>query len=384
MENIILKYLNDSLTEAEHQQLCTWLKNKKNKEKFKAFIKTNYDLSIVYNDVDETEALRQIKRNIAQKQKKMVKRRPYYKYVSAAVFIGVLLAVSLFLKKDGNTGLPHDKKTTKAVSTIKPGKEKAILTLGDGSEVILNEGTEYSNQNSKSNSKGIVYTNKTDKTTEVTYNYMTIPRGGQYFLQLSDGTKVWLNSESQLKYPVTFINGQPRTVELVYGEAYFKVSHSNNHNGSIFNVLTKQQEVNVLGTEFNIKAYKDESHVYTTLVNGKVVLNIEQETKPLLPNQQCVLDLGNNSITIKKVDAYAETCWKEGLFSFKNKSLKEITVVLSRWYNIDVVFENSKSENLMFSGVLKKNQGIDEILNIINETNLINAYEIKDKTITIK
>lgn len=384
MENIILKYLNDSLTEAEHQQLCTWLKNKKNKEKFKAFIKTNYDLSIVYNDVDETEALRQIKRNIAQKQKKMVKRRPYYKYVSAAVFIGVLLAVSLFLKKDGNTGLPHDKKTTKAVSTIKPGKEKAILTLGDGSEVILNEGTEYSNQNSKSNSKGIVYTNKTDKTTEVTYNYMTIPRGGQYFLQLSDGTKVWLNSESQLKYPVTFINGQPRTVELVYGEAYFKVSHSNNHNGSIFNVLTKQQEVNVLGTEFNIKAYKDESHVYTTLVNGKVVLNIEQETKPLLPNQQCVLDLSNNSITIKKVDAYAETCWKEGLFSFKNKSLKEITVVLSRWYNIDVVFENSKSENLMFSGVLKKNQGIDEILNIINETNLINAYEIKDKTITIK
>jgi transmembrane sensor len=257
------------------------------------------------------------------------------------------------------------------------------LTLENGSNITLEKGKNYRAENLKSNGEELVYQPKNITKAQIKYNYLTIPRGGQFYVQLSDGTKIWLNSESQLKYPISFIGGETRQVELVYGEAYFEVSPSTNHNGSKFKVLTSMQEVEVLGTEFNIKAYKDETNIYTTLAEGKVVIRNGFSSQNLIPTQQSNLNLKNNTITISAVDVYSETSWKKGLFSFKSTELKEIMIVLSRWYDVNFVFSNAKIENIKFNGVLSKNQTIKEILTTIKDTKFIKDYDIKDKKITI-
>jgi ferric-dicitrate binding protein FerR (iron transport regulator) len=212
---------------------------------------------------------------------------------------------------------------------------------------------------------------------------LTIPRGGQFFIELSDGTKVWLNSESQLKYPVNFREGELREVELVYGEAYFDVSPSAAHNGAKFKVVNQVQDVEVLGTEFNIKAYRDEQNIYTTLVEGKVEINTSSIKKILVPNEQSSFNKISNNMSVSVVDVKTEVSWKTGVFSFKSKTLKDIMNVIARWYDVDVVFENKELELLKFKGVLEKKQPIEEIL-LIMKSNTITDYEIKDKVITIR
>ena len=248
----------------------------------------------------------------------------------------------------------------------------------------MEKGNGYNTQNVSSNGEKIIYKGVKKESTEITYNFLTIPRAGQFYIILSDGTEVWLNSESQLKYPVTFVDSETRQVELIYGEAFFSVSPSTEHNGSKFKVLNANQEVEVFGTEFNIKAYKGEYIVSTTLVEGKVSVSNSVTKQNLVPNQQSIVNLKNKEISIQKIDAYSETSWRKGLFSFKSKTLKEIMVVLSRWYDVNVEFENSELESVKFNGVLSKNDSIEEILRTIKNTNFITAYEIKDKKITLK
>lgn len=306
--------------------------------------------------------------------------RPWYKYAAVASIILLLSVSYLFLNKETPVKNPIIVVTA---TPIEIGKNKATLTLEDGSKVILEKGKNYKGKNINSNGEQIAYNNNT-ATSKIASNYLTIPRGGQFFVQLADGTKVWLNSESQLKYPVAFTDGETRNVELVYGEAYFEVSPSTAHKGSRFEVLTKKQTVEVVGTQFNIKAYKDETNIYTTLVEGKVVVNIASQKQMLKPNQQSNLDLANNNLTISTVDVYSFVSWKDGLFSFKGMPLKEIMKVMSRWYDVDIEFANTNLEKVKFNGVLNKNQDLNEILTTIQTTKFINAYEIKNRKITIK
>jgi ferric-dicitrate binding protein FerR (iron transport regulator) len=201
---------------------------------------------------------------------------------------------------------------------------------------------------------------------------------------LSDGTQVWLNSETQLKYPKNFIKGQTREVELVYGEAYFNVSPSSKHNGDKFKVLNASQHIEVLGTEFNIKAYTDETLVFTTLVEGKVTVNAEGTNQILKPSEQARLNIETNSINVKLVDVYNEISWKEGIFTFEKMPLSDIVKVLSRWYDIDFVFENEKVKENRFNGSLRRDLKIEEILDAIKNFNKIKDYNIYDRTIVIK
>ena len=303
--------------------------------------------------------------------------------LKVAASIILLLGIAYFYQQ----GFFNDETTPTPVivdtNTIVPGIDKATLTLEDGSVIELDKGNTYQAQNVNSNGEQIVYANTAQNIAEIKYNYLTIPRGGQFFIILSDGTKVWLNSESQLKYPVSFIKGQTRQVELVYGEAYFDVSPSTEHHGDKFKVVNQAQEIEVLGTEFNVKAYKDETNVYTTLVEGSVVIDNGIAKHNLSPSQQSNLNTQNNNISIAVVDVEPEISWKNGVFSFKEKSLKEIMKVISRWYDVDVVFENKDLEALKFKGILDKQQGIERILSIMKSTT-INNYEIKDKTIILK
>jgi ferric-dicitrate binding protein FerR (iron transport regulator) len=149
-------------------------------------------------------------------------------------------------------------------------------------------------------------------------------------------------------------------------------------------VFNKAQEIEVLGTEFNIKAYKDESNIYTTLVEGKVAVNFGHTSQNLLPNQQAVLNINTNKLKIAAVEVYNEIAWKEGIFSFDGKPLKDILKVLSRWYDMEVVIEDPELENVLFVGKLRKGQSIEEILNAIKNSSAISTYEIRDKTIVLK
>ncbi|WP_339916910.1 FecR family protein [Yeosuana marina] len=341
-----------------------------------------------YNTINKEKAWESIEKKSQNRKEKPVFRlskKTWYKYVAAAIVIGVL-TTTYFLKDNIFNSYVEPSPTIVNTNTdnIEPGTDKATLTLEDGSVVILEKGDTYQTQNANSNGQQIVYKPVKQNPSEIVYNYLTIPRGGQFFIKLSDGTQVWLNSESQLKYPVSFIEGETRKVELVYGEAYFDVSPSTQHKGSKFQVFNKSQLVEVIGTEFNIKAYKDESNIYTTLVEGKVAISSDSQREKLIPGQQSNLNLENKNITISKVDVNAETSWRNGIFSFRGKPLKDIMKVISRWYDVDVVFENKKLEDITFKGVLGKNQDIQEILETIKSLSVIKNYEINGKQIILK
>ena len=320
-----------------------------------------------------------------QKQKKKTKRKFHFvKYAAAAILVGLfgttyLLKDAIFNKPVQVTApiVKQDKKATES------GTDKATLTLANGSQIALVNGTSLKTQNAKSNGAGIVY-DANENTNKIVYNYLTIPRGGKFFIKLSDGTQVWLNSETKLKFPVAFIEGQPREVELVYGEAYFAVSPSTKHKGTHFKVLSNKQLVDVIGTEFNIKAYKDEVNSYTTLVEGKVAVNIGARKLKLTPNQQLSLNTETSNPVVKNVDVYNEISWKEGVFSFEKITLKDMMKVLSRWYDVDFVFKNKAIENEIFDGVLRKTQTLDEILKSIKNFKIIKNYEIKDQQVILE
>ncbi|PIF05792.1 MAG: anti-sigma factor [Draconibacterium sp.] len=318
-------------------------------------------------------------KHVEAKIVKPVKKVSYFKYAAvAAILVGVISIGYLKL-----TNVKQSDSDNAIIYTIEKGVDKAILTLEDGTEIALEKGKEIKTSHAKSNGEQLIYDIKEKDAGELVYNYLTIPRGAHFTIQLADGTNVKLNSETQLKYPVNFVKGESRLVELVYGEAYFDVSHSSEHHGASFKVLNNNEIVEVLGTEFNIKAYKDEAHIYTTLVKGKIAVNIAGKTHLLNPGEQSDFDTKGKSVVIKTVDSYNETSWKDGVFSFDNKSLKEIMKVLSRWYDFDVEYKNNAIKAEEFIGILSKDQKIENILISLKDYGIIEDYEINGKTIIL-
>lgn len=394
IEKLIVKFLLKEANFDELQQLELWIANTKNEKLFSEYIKTNAFINNVMSQYDKNKAKENILRRIRQeKESTLLHKKPWIKY--AAVAILVIALASTYLLKDTLYKNHIENNTPIIVNNhIQPGIDKATLTLEDGTQVTLEKGTSYQTQSAHSNGEEIIYNNNPSR--ELVYNYLTIPRGGQFHMTLSDGTKVWLNSETQLKYPVNFNDGESRQVELIYGEAYFEVTHSTEHNGSNFKVLspslkgktTKQshhnQVIEVLGTKFNIKAYKDEAMVYTTLVEGKVKVKTDTQNRVLAPNQQAIVDINNKNIEIANCNVRNEVAWVNGEFMLQHKNLKEIMKVLSRWYDMEVTFANKKLENVRFIGVLSKDQKIEDILNTIKGFGVINSYEINNKKVILK
>lgn len=384
IEKRIIKYISKSATAKDLDVLIKWVEIPNNKLLFKEYLKDHYAIMFSINDPDTKDVTEKVLKEI-RNEKNRIRRnrfRNVFKYAAAAVFTGVLISGFFFKDKSlNNTEDEIPEVTTNNI--IVPGSDKATLTLDDGSQITLEEGKSYKEGHVNSNGEKIVYTSSETKSSKIKYHYLTIPRGGQFFIKLSDGTQVWLNSDSQLKYPINFVDGENRTVELVYGEAYFDVSPSTEHKGTKFKVINNAQDVEVLGTEFNIKAYRDEVNVYTTLVEGKVSVFNEDLKQDLIPNQQSNLDIDSKRITVSVVDVEPEVSWKNGVFSFRGKHLKDIMKVLSRWYDIDVIFENKELELLKFKGVLSKNQSIEEILSIM-KSGTITDYKVMGKTIIIK
>ncbi len=393
IDKLLPKFLSNDANFEELQQLERWIKNEENKTLFLEYIKINTAVNKVMNDTNQDiENKQEIKKAIRLRIKEIERRdrKNRYKFLKYAAVIAVAFGLGYIF----NTKILNKERLIETPiivdNQVETGTYKATLTLENGLQIKLKQGESYQLNDIVSNGERLVY--KMNKKVNdnkpihdnVVYNYLTVPRGGQFFVQLSDSTKVWLNSDSQLKYPVTFKPNEARQVELVYGEAYFDVSPSTHHNGASFKVHHHKQDVEVLGTEFNIKAYEDEVEVLTTLVEGKVMVSNAIMKQGLSPNQQSIIDRSNNNIIVSDIDVYMEVSWREGVFSFRRKSLEEIMIVLSRWYDIDVRFEDEALKNEKFIGTLSKNQSIIDILSAIKSTNTINNYEINKKVVTLR
>lgn len=300
-----------------------------------------------------------------------------WKYAAAAVIVfGTLF---YFAQHDSVNKIENTIASGK--SAISPGTDKAILVLGNGKTIVLGNGNTYKGNGVTTNDKSVTYS---DNDAVIAYNSLIIPRAGQFSLLLADGTKVRLNSETQLKFPNRFIDGKPRSVELVYGEAYFEVSPSSAHKGSHFNVKTKGQNVEVLGTQFNIKAYKDEVNLVTTLKEGKVAIDYADKKEELRPGQQSIVNSVTSSLMITPVNVDTELAWLNDQFVFDNLTLEDIVKVLSRWYDVDFIIKSETIKNEKFKGQFSKNQNLEVILQLIKTTNQIRTYEIKEKTIIFR
>lgn len=380
MKKLVLKYLTDSITDSELEQLHLWLEKPKNLKEFQALVKENYNLNIVYDDINEKTALEKVKRNIKNKKAPVRRILPSLMKYAAAILIFISTGY-FFLTKEN---LVENNEPIIVNNNIKIGTDKATLTLEDGANVTLIKGQQYIADNVESNGEEIIYKTSSNSTPKITYHYLTIPRGGQYHLILADETEVWLNSESKLKYPTSFVDGEDRNVEILYGEAYFIVSPSSEHKGSSFKVKTGIQEIKVLGTQFNVKAYKDEDQIYTTLIEGKVSIDNTSSLEILEPNQQAILNIISKEMQINTIDVGTEISWVHGDFIFNKKSLKDIMKVISRWYDVEVEFKNRSLEDNKFYGELSKYQTIEDILNLIKTTNTINSFEINNNKVLIK
>ena len=209
------------------------------------------------------------------------------------------------------------------------------------------------------------------------YNQLDIPRKGEYRLVLADGTRVWLNSESSLKYPVAF-QGNERKVYLE-GEAYFEVSKDEH---KPFTVVTGESSIRVLGTSFNVRAYADEAQLCATLVEGKVRLSHAQQSLILSPDEQGVVTLASGKLEKRKVDASLYTVWKDGRFVFENQTLEEIMNTLSRWYDVKVFYTNEQVKQAMFNGNLKRYDDFDQIVKMLELTGVAH-FKINGETIII-
>lgn len=300
-----------------------------------------------------------------------IRKKRFIKYAAAAVLIIGLTSVFIINQQ------------TKQYSTeIVSGSDKAILILENGEKVELTKDLQYSNANASIVNNQLQYDNRKESES-VGVNILNIPRGGQFVVQLSDGTKVWLNSETQLKYPVRFISGKPRVIELVYGEAYLDVSHSTEHNGDAFQIISQNQKIEVLGTEFNIRSYPEEKNTYTTLSSGSINIKSGNDSRILKPGEQAIVSTSNFNIQVKKIDVVYETAWKNGLFMFEKEPLKKMMTELSRWYDVEVFFENPEKENYIFSGLLNREDNISELLEYLEKTNEI-EFKIIGKKIYLK
>ena len=352
----LLAYLLDELDDVEREEVKAWLEESEcNKEYFREFQRVQLEFQWgVY--------AREVKSDFNVLRKKL------RKHSSLQVWYGVAVAVVILLSVGGmllwNSGEIEEKPVQVAKKvTIQPGKSQAILVLSSGEEVAMGN---VSRQLEEKDGTSVVVSETgrisyqsaegkggITKDTARVMNRLVIPRGGEFNLTLSDGTHVWLNAETELRYPVQF-NGKERVVYLK-GEAYFEVSKNKE---KPFLVQVDDMSVKVYGTEFNVNTY---NNIETVLVTGSVSMNQGGKEVLLKPNQKGVFDQVSGKITVADVDVLAYVSWKNGDFIFRNESLNSIMDKLSRWYGLEVLYQDARLQNVRLSGNLKRYKDVREL-----------------------
>lgn len=304
------------------------------------------------------------------------------KYVAAASLLLVVGSAVFFMlnkKKETTAGIVSK---TDNKNDIKPGGNKAMLTLADGSVIILDTAKNgyVTNQNNtkiiKLNTGLLSYKKDGKNEGKVLFNTITTPRGGQYQLELPDGTVVWLNAASSLIFPTAFV-GKERRVELK-GEAYFEVAK----NAAMpFHVTASNTDITVLGTHFNIMSYAEEENISTTLLEGNINLTANGATKNLQPGRQADVNKTTGSIEEHNANIKQVMAWKNGEFRFKETGIKELMRQVGRWYDVDVEYQ-TKSTNQYFTASLPRMQNVSALLQVLELTGTVH-FKIDNKKIIV-
>ncbi|RAJ73467.1 FecR protein [Chitinophaga dinghuensis] len=302
---------------------------------------------------------------------------PVFRKLAVAAAIALLVGAGLYMLQS-----PHRQPElahADAAPIIAPGQTGAILTLDDGSQVVLDSlgngwQTTQSGVKLKITNGQLQYTNE-GTGGKVSTNSTSTPKGRQFALILPDGTKVWLNSESIITYPTAF-TGNKRSVKL-RGEAYFEVAEDPHHPFIV--QVNGQTSVEVLGTDFNIKAYSNDARMEATLVNGAVRVIQGQDKAILKPGQQAQMTVSGMTV-LSDVDIEQVSAWKDGLFNFEGILLLDAMHQIERWYNVKVQYENGVP-NIRFGGKVNRNVTLNELLRILARADL--RFRLEGDRLTI-
>lgn len=386
-QNKLRKLLSGSeWTSKEMQWLLTYLENSDDTE-LRQLMQKHFSNDLENSKSISPEASRKLFNAIHDKigsESKSKKRRvfPLRRVAIAASVIGVLL-VSFFLLTDkiGKKEIARSEiGQQRFKNDVLPGGDKATLTLADGSTIVLDDAQNgYLVQ--QGNSKIIKLdgklsydpTNKNSR--EIVYNTISTPKGGQYKLELPDGSQVWLNATSSIHFPTSFI-GAERRIEIT-GEAYFEIAKKPN---MPFIVTVNNAEVQVLGTHFNVNAYDDEDNVKTTLLEGSVKFVNDGNTNILKPGQQAQLTKERTTKVVSNVDVDEVVAWKNGMFDFENAGIETVMRQLSRWYDVEIEYKGKNDD--LFIAEMRRNIKLSDALKALELTGKV-KFDIQDKKIIV-
>ncbi|GAB7087180.1 FecR family protein [Marinifilum fragile] len=370
----VLDYLNGKASDDQTKNLKEWLVDSdENKERYREIVRAYYRLGNIQNwdQINVLSAKRRINSKITGK-KRIVQ-------WSVAASIALLLGLGLTFLVNNFT---QEQKLAQ-VTRIEPGQK--------GAELILSNGKKYQVMNTQKvlkekdgstlqidTLKGIVYNKDAAKSKELIYNTIKVARGQEFNLQLADGTKVWLNADSELKYPVQF-TGKSRKVYLK-GEGYFEVAHNRQ---KAFIVNSFDQDLRVYGTKFNVNAY-DKRLIKTVLVEGSIGVKIAERTEEKRMKAGDLLNANTveGNMTTEQVDVYPYIAWKDGNFLFNNESLEEIMLRLERWYNVKVFFADNSARDIQFIGDMKRYTEINKLLYFIEKSSGV-KFEVKEDVVIV-
>lgn len=375
---LIARYLSDEIGEEEQAELTRWRnESPENERLFREIckeenIKQNMQKRQTFHAEDGWEGV----------QRKIQRHRFRHRILNickyAAIFIFPVAIATVAIYKSGNEPQP----LSQVEEQIVPGGKKAVLILDNGEAIDLKStsGVELKEKDGtviQVDSTVLNYQQAPARTSEkLAYNKVNVPRGGEYQLMLSDGSKVQLNSMSSIRFPVQFAQ-DCRLVELE-GEAYFEVSKT----GQPFIVQTKGMKIEVLGTTFNISAYANEEY-QTTLVSGSVKVQTENGSNRILkPSEQACITPGSNQINVRNVDTAFYTSWIHGKINFKDQRLDDIMKTLARWYDMDVVYENEATKELRFGCYVNRYNEITPLVKLLEQTGRV-TVTVEGKTIKI-
>ncbi|MBD1429475.1 FecR family protein [Sphingobacterium litopenaei] len=375
---LIRKKINDNLTAFEAEELASWVSaSSRNEELYQQCLdKGDQKKAFEYLEkIHVASAWKDVKEQLNNTERQIEKPKigRLFAYIAAACLLvfGSITLITQWYQKIDNQDIAN------SPIDYKPANNQATIKLSNGKSYTLDN-----NQESVSiNSTSIAYSNGQEitSTDDITSAEIHTPRGGYYKIILPDGTKAQLNAASSLSYPLTF-SGNKREVSIT-GEVYFEVTPNKKQP---FVVQSKQQEIEVLGTTFNINAYEANSGTKTTLVEGKVKV-IPKTNKTLLPTilqpgQQSVIT--TNKVFLQEIDSKSEIAWINGKFNFDGKKLKEVMQELSRWYDIDVIIDHDVP-NIEFFGGTFRNNNLSTILTLLEHNDI--TYTLStDKKLFIK
>lgn len=366
---LVGKYLGGTLTEEEERTLEDWLSSsEKNRAWFERVTTKSYRIKkgTDSRSVNIEDGWRALENKRAARQD----RRLWVSWVRYAAMFILPLVTAIFLY---HRYYSHEDKV-EIVQTITSGTSKAMLILADGVPVVLEQQQEKVLKESDGTTINVMKEHISyekmvnDDPGKLVYHELVIPRGGEFSLTLSDGTEVYMNADSKLRFPTKFGRNE-RVVELE-GEAYFQVARNEK---SPFIVKVASMAIEVLGTEFNVSAYPEDPVIQTTLVRGSVEVSSEKsgECVILHPGEQLVLNRENSSLNVSTVDVSYVMAWKEGRLRFKEKPLSEVMKIISRWYDVEVVYEDEEVKDYPFGCNFNRHATIEPLLKVFEATGTI-------------